>query len=257
MMHRTVALFFAVLLPGALHGQLVTGQVTDEGTGVGLEDVGLQLRPLLLGGGAAVTVLTDEHGRFAFTRLRPGQYEFKVVRIGYGTQVSYLHVDAGDTVAIDIELGQEAIDLEPITVTASARPWYEHMKAPPLWEFYERMEYQTRLGQGRFLTGEKLDYIRGLRLSHAIATLPRWYATPARPGSGLFDLSYRGRCSPTYFLDGHLFRGDLDDVVFMGMVEGIEVYSGRHEVPGELMGASMPCAVVAVWSKRVFEEDPF
>lgn len=254
MLHRTVALLFALLLPCALQGQLVTGQVTDEVTGVGLEDTGLRLRPLV-GGGSEVTLLSDENGRFAFTRLRPGQYEFKVVRIGYGTQVSYLHVDAGDTVAVNIELGQEAIDLEPITVTASARPWYEHMKPPPLWEFYERMEYQTRLGQGRFLTGEELDYIRGLRLSHAISSfVPRWYATPARPGSGLLNLTYRG-CTPTYFLDGHLFRGNLDDVVFMSMVEGIEIYSGWHEVPGELMVASGSCAVVAVWSKRVFVEE--
>lgn len=253
MLRRTVALLFALVLPGALAGQLVTGQVTDEATGVGLEDAGLRLRPLV-GGGSEVTLLSGENGRFAFRRLRPGQYELKVVRIGYGEQLSYLHLDAGDAVELNVELGQEAIDLEAITVTASARPWYEHLKPQPLWEFYERMEYQTRLGQGRFLTGDDLDYLRGMRLSHAVATLPRWYATPATPGSGLFNLSYRG-CTPTYFLDGHLFRGNLDDVVFMGVVEGIEVYSGRHEMPGDLMGASPSCAMVAVWSKRVFVEE--
>lgn len=237
--------------------QVILGRVIDDESGIGVADVEV----MLLDAQAQPVGdrrLSGPNGGFLFT-VDPGHYQFSAFRLGYGPGTSpFVEVQEGDSVEVEFRIAQEAIVLDPLTVTASARPWYEHMKPPALWEFYERSEHLTRLGLGRFLELDDLRVLQGMPVSIAIGNLPGMQAVAAGNGAR-FQVLGRLDCPALFFLNGQQVRlgGDwyIDDFVSMGDVEAIEVYAGASELPGEFHGMSGGgnCGAVVVWTKRTID----
>jgi hypothetical protein len=254
--------------------QVLRGTVLNEADDQPISGVYLEL--VDANGNAVLSRLTDENGEFEFRASEAGYYRLTGTHLGYRETVSgFVNLRAGEEVELEFRMAVEAILLEPITVTASPRPWYEHMKAPALWEYYERSEYLEPLGRGRFLGPEKIRELQGMPVTMAVATVPGMQAVASETSGARFHLLGRRGCDALFFLNGMQVRlrpppsredpddvdfvpgpapleWFLDDFVSMSDVEAIEVYRGPSELPGEFHGHSgnANCGAVVVWTKR-------
>ncbi len=236
-----------------LLAQRVEGRVIDpEGVPIAGASISVQLETREL-----ARIVSDDEGRFRFELADPGDFYVVVGRLGYRTTQSILSLRVGDSIAVEFHLSIEALPIDPITVTASARPPWEHLQPPGLWEFWERKDYMERLGQGRFFTADDLQPLGGQPVTLMVTSLvPFFFAEshPDRPSS--FVLRGRGgRCVPPLFLDGHLLRGlsgppVLEDWIHTSQIAGVEIYRGASDVPGEYRVPGSDCGAVAVWSLR-------
>jgi virginiamycin B lyase len=93
---------FLTLSTFAQTPKVLTGTVTSDAEGA-MEGVLVKARKI--GGTITITVVSDEHGRYAFPgdKLKPGQYELSIRATGY-TADPYLATVAGGTKNIDLKL---------------------------------------------------------------------------------------------------------------------------------------------------------
>jgi TonB family protein len=154
---------------------------------------------------------------------------------------------------IQFSKGTDAV----IEVLMSAAPGYL-----PSVEVHEpRQAYDSRLrgfkerstkGVGYFITRERLEKLNSFRMVDVIRDVPGVRLRTLRGGGT--SLTLRGaQCPPLVFVDGNpASAGVVDLEMFdLGMVEGIEVYSGLASIPPEFVTARGidRCGVVAIWSK--------
>lgn len=269
------ALFLiSAAVPHPAEAQELRGVVLDDRSGEPVSEVRLEL--LNVTGDLAHSRITDAEGAFRFSGIVPGHYRLVGQRLGYRETVSgFIALEEGETVELEFRMAVEAIVLDPLTVTASPRPWYEHVKAPALWEYYERSEHLKTLGRGRFLGQEELRSLSGMPVSLAIATVPGMQAVQSEDGPGRFHVLGRRGCDVLFFLNGMQVRlrspvqpddttseafvpgpasldWFLDDFVSLHDVEAMEIYRGSSELPGEFHGfqGGANCGAVVVWTKR-------
>lgn len=208
------------------------------------------------------TVSTDR-GRFTFDSLAAGTYTVKVRHVRYGDPTAEVEVPEDRTVDVEIGLTPEAVEVEPLRVTVDATVRLPALEAAG---YYERKEWQEKLGLGEFLEGEELDR-RGSRLSQAIATIPSvnsWSRQRVR-GVVYFRRHLRGgvACLPAVYLDGHKLVGSnpglqgwvdhvgprgVDALANLGEIAAIEAYEGPASAPGQFHGTSA-CGALVLWTK--------
>jgi TonB-linked SusC/RagA family outer membrane protein len=92
----------------------VTGQVTDGRTRAPISAAQVAIRALSVGS------LTQANGRFLIPNVAAGTHTVEVSRIGFTAVTQQVVVRAGEAVAINVELTEEAIGLDEIVVTGTA-----------------------------------------------------------------------------------------------------------------------------------------
>jgi hypothetical protein len=230
----------------------VVGHVLEERTGRGID--GAEVR--LIRDAIDLGRPTDGFGYFAFPNVREGVYELLVSHIAYGTRRDSIEIVRGQLYDLELRLSMQPIELEPLVVEAVR--W---QVSPRLWGFYERADY----GQGSYITRDEIERRQPLRVTHLIAEVPG-LSIVNRPGPSdyivlnrykHFDPSGRpGPCFPVLYLDGFRLRGaSFDDLVFPSDVEGVEVYKGLAEYPGEFASPDALCGVIAVWTRSAPSSD--
>lgn len=232
---------------------LLRGRIVDAADGAPIP-----LAPVdLLGneGDSLGTTRADSSGAFRFQRETGGRFLLRGRMLGYESRLEGpLVLEGADTVAVDLRMGIAPLELPGLEVTASRRPWYEHLVPQGLWTFYGRMEQNRSLGVGRFLTRSELRPWGATPVALVVASVPGMSATRGPQGRG-YQLTGRGGCPPLVFLDGMEVRmagTTLDDLVRVDMLEGVEVYRGPSELPAELYGTNFrgACGAVALWTRR-------
>ena len=195
--------------------------------------------------------LTDEQGRFVFSDVPPGSHTLTLEHLAYGSHSVQVSVGGGRTFEIEVRLAQQALALEPITVTVRARS-----ANPLLARFYERRER----GRGYFMTREELerrspgtliDLLRTVPGVDVVLAGPRRYAVrmtrqPARLGS---TAPGAVGCPPQVYMDGAPWGGPIDEIPVSDL-GAVEVFRGASELPAEFSGSDARCGVIAVWSRR-------
>ena len=91
----------------------VTGQVTSASMAP-LSEVQVFLVGTQMGG------LTASNGRYLIRNVAPGTYQIQAIRIGYESVTQSVTVGAGETVAVNFTLADQALGLDEIVVTGTA-----------------------------------------------------------------------------------------------------------------------------------------
>jgi len=96
-------------------GTRIIGRVTDGAGGAPLE--GAQVRV----DGTNIGTTTGADGRYVIVRIQPGQFQLRVIRIGYLAALSPVTVRANESATIDFALTRAPYQLEGVVTTATGQ----------------------------------------------------------------------------------------------------------------------------------------
>lgn len=220
-----------------VHGPhaLLEGRVLDAQTSRPVADAEVRLERV------AGAQITDPEGVFRFGRVPPGEYEVQVRHLGFRTVADTLEVDMSTTVEATIRVAPDVIPLEPISVVVRSLVLERS-------GFYEREDR----GSGHFVTRQQIQDLQPLQSSEMLRRVPG--VRLQRTRDGLVALG-RANCPFRFVIDGaRTSAGFTIDLVPIGDIEGLEIYLGPSQVPGEFSGFSSDvngtCGVIVVWTRR-------
>ena len=217
----------------------LSGTVVDHATGSGLAAADIQLVE------DGRRVLTDSAGDYAFPDLPAGIVRFLVRARGFPTTRVAVALIRGERLSRIIELDSASVRAEPaqpLPGVAVAAP------APPAPRYVD-FERRRLNGRGQYLVKDDIEKAGYGSLQDAMRGL-RGVNVDCGGGNGCVIRMARApmRCSPEYIIDE---RTDNTFGPFTPIrdIEGIEVYTGPSDVPGEFAGRSAGCGVVVVWTR--------
>src|SRR5262245_44777780 len=111
--HCLYALFALLLWIPQLGAQQITGTVRDQRTGQPMAAVQVFIQ------GSGIGALTQANGRYLLLNVPVGTHQVTAQRIGFGAVTQSATVAAGQTVALDFGMTEEALGLDEIVVTGT------------------------------------------------------------------------------------------------------------------------------------------
>ena len=190
-------------------------------------------------------VVSDSLGKFLFTDLPSGIVRFLVRVQGFPATIVAVALIRAESlsrvIALDSTLaGRMAAQSLPALAVIAPRP-----PAPRYVDF----ERRRQTGRGQYLVRADIvkaghaslqDAMRGLRGVHV----------DCGGGNGCNIRMARApmRCYPEYIVDERV-DNTFGPGTAIGDIEGIEVYTGPSDVPGEFAGRSAGCGVVVIWTR--------
>ena len=106
-----------MLLPCALAAQdqagAIAGRVIDRDTQQPIPSAQVVIV------GTQVGALTDDRGEYRLTRVTPGARQVRALRLGYQSATQAVTVVAGQTATVDFALGNAAVNLDQVVITAT------------------------------------------------------------------------------------------------------------------------------------------
>ena len=202
-------------------------------------------------------VATDSTGRFDLAEIPSGVIRFFVTADGYPRTTFVLAFARG-------EVMEQRFELEAAVTTAAApdpaaAPSRGRGEAQPLAPSittaeasrgvrYEDFERRVKTGRGQYVTRQVIeargynnlgDATRGMRGVNVECGGPRGCLIKmARTSPG---------CYPQYVVDGRPDNA-FGPYIAIRDIEGLEVYTGASDVPGEFAGTDAACGVVVIWT---------
>lgn len=198
------------------------------------------------------TVLTDSSGRFEVADIPTGVIRLMFSADGFPRVSLALAFAAGETMVQRFEIDSTAAvgdtlpasrrvqRLDPTTVTAS----------PSRGVRYEDFERRMKSGRGQYVTREQIAAAGYASLTDVARTL-RGVNVECGGGRECYIRMARAQrgCLPEYIVDGVVdqFFGPQ---VAISDIEGVELYTGASDVPGEFAGRNAGCGVVVIWTRN-------
>lgn len=198
---------------------------------------------IVQGGSSAVT--TDSLGRFAITGLAPGDVRLVVRAEGFPITNFDLTLQPGENVEPIIQLDSSG----GRSAGAQALPKVDVTTTPSLGPRYADFERRVKTGRGQYLTADDIYKGHYGTLQEAVRMM-RGVEFSCGGGAGCYVRMARApmECLPEYIID------DRVDNMFgpntpIRDIQGIEVYNGPTDVPGEYAGRNAGCGVIVIWTK--------
>jgi hypothetical protein len=198
---------------------------------------------------ARSNLVADALGRFS-TRVRPGEYEILVRRIGF--QPVTHKVNARRDTVVNIVMHPSTVRLQDVNVTAST------INGLSRDGFYDRMRDRQRgLLVGYFVTPEDIETRPVARTSQHFERFPgiRMQKSYTQDGKyiGMLPVT-SGGCVMTMYLDGQRLKtdfehGEPDLLISPSSVAAIELYPRGMMLPARFQALNGTCGVIAVWTK--------
>ena len=190
-------------------------------------------------------VVTDSLGKFLLSDLPTGIVRLLVRSSGFSAKVVVVALASGESMSRVIELDSTALG----RATAQRLPAEAVVAPRPPATRYVDFERRRVTGRGQYLVREDLekggystlqDAMRGLRGVHV----------ECGGGHGCAIRMARApmRCTPEYIVDERSdnFFGPNTPIRDL---EGVEVYTGPSDVPGEFAGRNAGCGVIVIWTR--------
>ena len=209
--------------PGA-----IVGRVVQQGSNRGIDGVEITIIP------TNQTATTDSRGRFEIRDISAGAIGMEMRRIGYQPRTDTLLSFPGTTLEVEIAMSEQAIQLDPITVTA--RPVFLEASG-----FFRR----ANQGSGSQFTRAEIQRIAPIFLSRLFTRVPGVRADRGRMGDVVITSNRGGGCELEIWLDGMRMPGFSIDTYPVDWVEAVEVFHGVG-VPSEFFSR---CGVVLIWTR--------
>ena len=246
----------AVLRPMPLEAQgpfaRLKGNVVDAGTQAPI----VGARVVIAATGRYAT--TDSLGRFDLPKIPSGVIRFFFTAPGYPRTSVVIALAKGEQMDQRFEMESEATpgvatapgdttraaggrrvqELAPSTTTAE----------PSRGVRYEDFERRLRTGRGQYVTRELIESRGYNNLGDATRGLRGVTVECGGPRGCLIKMARTSPgCYPQYVVDGRP-DNNFGPYIAIRDIEGIEVYTGAADVPGEFAGTDAGCGVVVIWT---------
>jgi len=181
----------------------------------------------------------SSQGRFVITGLSPGLHLIELRSVGYRPYVrSFATVDGQ---VVDLQFGMVFTGAQLPDLAVEAR----NSKLLPRFADFERRRVN---GLGLYITREQIKAKGYMNMGDALKSM-----SGVKVDCGAIDCSIRmsrstAGCGPTFYVDGRMARNFASDTPISD-VQGIEVYRGAAEMPGEFAGDGAMCGVIAIWTR--------
>lgn len=234
---------FLTVTPTGLVAQIrpsvVIGQVSD----------GATRKPIagaeITNGNDSRSTTTDSAGRFTLNELTPGKSRLIIRAQGFPVLTFNIELPVGDTLVQTVQLDSTAAGraraqtLPEVGVTASRS----------LGPRYADFERRMKTGRGQYMTAEEIDKGRYYSLQEAVRNM-RGVEVACGGGAGCYIKMARApmQCTPEYIVDERVDNTFGPNTPIRD-IQGLEVYNGPSDVPGEFAGRNAGCGVIVIWTK--------
>jgi hypothetical protein len=184
-------------------------------------------------------VTLSNQGRFALSGLSAGAHRIEVRSIGYSPFTLDVMLAAGQVVERRIPMSFTGDRLPDIAVES------RHSRLLPRFNDFER---RRQAGLGHYITRDEIQARGYLNMGDALRTVKG-----VRVDCGALDCRIRmarssPSCGPSFWVDGQLARS-FGSTTPISDVQGIEVYRGASDAPGEFAGTTAGCGVIVIWTR--------
>lgn len=194
-------------------------------------------------------VFSDSAGRFEFPSVPPGIVRFHVVAAGFPRASFVLPFASGEAMERTLELDSSTV--VPAGDSVAARPipqmTVEATPLPPVW--MRDFERRRTTGRGQYVTRDEIERRGYNRLTDIVQVMRGVTIDCGGGGSGCRIRMVRApmQCYPDYWIDGQL-NNDWGPNVNVRDIEGLEIYTGPSETPGEYAGERGHCGTIVIWT---------
>jgi hypothetical protein len=191
-------------------------------------------------------VRSDSLGYYQFHQLAAGLVRFTVRAPGYPIATFTVALTNGEWMERDIELDSLT---PPARDSAQALPEVAVEAPAPLGRRYVDFERRKATGRGHYITRAQIEQSGATNLQDAVRGLRGVVVECSGGNAGCIRMARAPmRCSPQYIVDE---REDnfFGPGVAVRDIEGIEVYTGPADVPGEFAGRNAGCGVIVIWTR--------
>jgi hypothetical protein len=195
--------------------------------------------------GDSRSVMSDSIGRYSFDALPSGVVRFAIRAAGFPVTPLTVALMPGESMARVIELDSTAAGRS----AAQKLPSVSIDAPPTLGPRYADFERRRVTGRGQYLTAEQIDKGGYNSLQDAMRNM-RGVDVDCGGGLGCHIRMTRApmQCNPDYVVDERVdnFFGPQ---IAIRDIQGLEVYTGAADVPGEFAGRNAGCGVIVIWTK--------
>jgi hypothetical protein len=197
-------------------------------------------------------VVTDSLGAFDVVDSPTGIIRFIFSKEGYPRAQVVLAFAPGEVMTQDFELDMAPPAEDSLATRRNVQvlPAEEVVATPSRGVRYADFERRMKTGRGHYITRETIEKAGYATMQDAARVLRgvSVECVGARSCNIRMARAPRG-CYPVYYVDG---REDdfFGPQVAIRDIEGMEVYVGASDVPGEFAGATASCGVVVIWTRN-------
>lgn len=209
------------------------GRIFDEKTNQVLSDV------LIFVDSTRQDITVSSQGRFVLSDLPAGPHRIEIRAIGYRPQVLKVSLLDGQVLEREFAMVFTGDKLPDLAVEA------RNSKLLPRFGDFER---RRQSGLGAYITRDEIQSRGYLKIGEAVRGVKGVRVNCGEVDCEIHMARAPTNCFPTYYVDGRLARSFAESTP-MNDVQGIEVYRGAAEMPGEFSGAGAMCGVIVIWTR--------
>lgn len=209
------------------------GRIFDEKTNQVLSDV------LLFVDSTRHDVAISSQGRFVLSNLASGHHRVEIRAIGYRPHVLEVSLTDGQVLEREFAMVFTGDKLPELAVEA------RNSKLLPRFQDFERRRIN---GLGAYITRDEIASRGYMKIGEAVRSVKGVRVNCTEVDCIIHMARAPTNCFPTYYVDGRLARSFAESTP-MNDVQGIEVYRGAAEMPGEFTGAGAMCGVIVIWTR--------
>ncbi len=211
----------------------VIGRIFDERTNQVLSDV------LIFVDSTRREISISSQGRFVLSNLRAGAHRVEIRAIGYRPHILAMTLIEGQVLEREFAMVFSGERLSDISVEA------RNSKLLPRFADFER---RLRNGMGTYITRDEIKSRGYTRMGDALRTVKGVRVNCGPVDCSIHMVRSSAGCFPTFYVDGHVARSFAESTAISD-VQGIEVYRGGAEAPGEFAGDGAMCGVIVIWTR--------